>query len=530
MSVMVCPRWANNSKDSPKEPTAPAAHDAPQAPKTIIDAVIRRFARNGHVVHMALTHARAGHAHEHGRGAHLVDVPATGVTHARAQTAHELVDDGDHRALVRHASLDALRHELLDLDLAFLEVAVAGAALHGTECAHAAIGFVRAALIQLDLAGRLLRAREHAAHHHAIGARDDGLGEVARIAHTAVGDHGHAAFGQGLGDVRDRSDLRHALTAHDARGADRAGADTDLHRVDTGLDQCERAFGRRDVAADDLHLGKVLLDPFDTVEHALRMAVGGVDHDYVDLGRDQRGDAVVGALARANRGTDAQAFVIVFRGIGFFTRLLDVFHRHHAAQLKSVVHHQQLFDAMLMQQALDLVAARALLHRHQPLLGRHHLGDGVVVTGLETQVAVGDDADEVLALHHGHARDVVLAGEFQDAANGGVGRHGNGLFDDACLVFLDPPHLLGLLVGRHILVDDADASLLREGDGEARLGHRIHSGGHQRDVERYLPREPGLELHLARQHRRVGRYQQHIVKGQRFFDYSQHGGAPSLSD
>src|SRR3569832_1368973 len=465
MSVMVCPRWANNSKDSPNETTAHEAHVAPHAPKSIIDAVIRRFARNGHVVHMALTHARAGHAHEHGLGAHLVDVPATGVTHARAQTAHELVDDGDHRALVRHASLAALRHELLALDLAFLEVAVAGAALHGTECAHAAIGFVRAALIQLDLAGRLLRAREHAAHHHAIGARDDGLGEVARIAHTAVGDHGHDAIGQGLGDVRDRSDLRHAHTAHVARGKNRAEADTDLRRVDAGLEQRERALGRRDFAADDLHLGKVLFDPFDTVEHALRMAVGSIDHDHVDLGRDQRGDAVIGALTRANRGTDAQAFVIVFRGIGFFTRLLDVFDRHHAAQLKPIIHHQQFFDAMLVQQALDLVAARARGHRHQPFLGRHHLGDGVVVTGLETQVAVGDDADEVLALHYGHARYVVLAGEFQDAADGGVGRHGDGLFDDPGLVFLDPPHLLGLLMGRHILVDYAFASLLRLCDG-----------------------------------------------------------------
>src|SRR3569623_2911282 len=296
------------------------AHVAPHPPNSIIDAVIRRLARDGHVVHMALAHAGASHAYEHRLGAHLVDVPATGVTHARAQTAHELVDDGAHRALVRHASLAALRHELLDLDLAFLEVAVAGATLHGAERAHAAIGFVRAALIQLALAGRILRAREHAAHHHAIGARDDGLGAVTRIAHTAVGAHEHAAYGQGLGDVRDRGDLRHAHTAPDARGADRAGADADLHRVDTGLDQCERAFGRRDVAADDLHLGKVLLDPFDTVEHALRMAVGGVDHDYVDLGRDQRGDAVVGALARANRDTIAQAIVIVFRCIGFFTR------------------------------------------------------------------------------------------------------------------------------------------------------------------------------------------------------------------
>src|SRR3569623_1546207 len=236
---------------------------------------------------MALAHAGTGHAHEHRLGAHLLDVAATGVTHARAQAAHQLMNDRDHRAFVRHTAFDTLGHQLFHIQLAFLEIAVAGAALHGAQRAHAAIRFVRAALIQLHFARRFLSAGEHAAHHHAIGAGDDGLGEIARIAHAAVRDHRYALRCKHYGGIGDGGDLRHTHAAHDTCGADRAGADADL-------DQHKRAFDRRDVAADHLHLGKMLFDPAHAVEHTLRMAVRGVDHDHVDLGGHQRADALIG--------------------------------------------------------------------------------------------------------------------------------------------------------------------------------------------------------------------------------------------
>ncbi|MNW06909.1 hypothetical protein D3C71_2034010 [compost metagenome] len=48
---------------------------------------------------------------------------------------------------------------------------------------------------------------------------------------------------------------------------------------------------------------------------------------------------------------------------------------------------------------------------------------------------------------------------------------------------LDLVHFGGLFLGRHVLVDDADTALLRNGDRQARFRHGIHCGGHQGNVQ-----------------------------------------------
>ena len=69
---------------------------------------------------------------------------------------------------------------------------------------------------------------------------------------------------------------------------------------------------------------EVLLDPRDAVEHALRMAVRGVDHQHVDARLDQRRDALLGALADADRGADAQLALRVLAGVRVLALLEDV--------------------------------------------------------------------------------------------------------------------------------------------------------------------------------------------------------------
>src|SRR6185503_5893214 len=110
---------------------------------------------------------------------------AAGIAHARPHAAGELLDDTDHAALVRHPALHAFRHELVDVHLGILEVAVGRALLHRAERAHAAIGLVGASLEQLDLARRLLGAGEQRAEHYRMRAGGERLGDVARVAHAA---------------------------------------------------------------------------------------------------------------------------------------------------------------------------------------------------------------------------------------------------------------------------------------------------------------------------------------------------------
>ena len=105
----------------------------------------------------------------------------------------------------------------------------------------------------------------------------------------------------------------------------------------------------------------------------------------------------------------------------------------------------------------------------------------------------------------------ISAGGFAERA---VGTERDRVQDHPALAPLDPVDFGGLPVDRHVLVDHADAAGPRHGDGHFRLGHGVHRGGDQRDVELDAPGEPAAHIHILRMDRRVPRNQQHIVESQ----------------
>ena len=69
-----------------------------------------------------------------------------------------------------------------------------------------------------------------------------------------------------------------------------------------------------------------------------------------------------------------------------------------------------------------------------------------------------------------------------------------------------------------VLVDDPDPALLGQGDGQPRLGHRIHGRGNQGDVQPDFAGQQGADVDLIRQNGRSPRGQQKVVEGQRILD------------
>ena len=59
---------------------------------------------------------------------------------------------------------------------------------------------------------------------------------------------------------------------------------------------------------------------------------------------------------------------------------------------------------------------------------------------------------------------------------------GKWIFYYATFVFFYCPDFARLLLDTHTLVDDADATLLGDGDGQTRFGHRVHGGRQQWDA------------------------------------------------
>ena len=215
--------------------------------------------------------------------------------------------------------------------------------------------------------------------------------------------------------------MRDADAGHDAGRADGARTDADLDGVGASLDEVERGFTGGDVAANHLNVRVIRLDPAHAIQHALRMAVRGVDNNDVDAGCGQRLDALLGAGAGADGGAHPQSFLLVLAGLGVVAGFLDILDRDHAAQLELLVDHQHLLDAVLMQQADGLFLAGALAHRDQLVLGGHGLGHGFVEAAFETEVAAGYDANQIALVDHWHTGNALGAGQFQDIADGCVG-------------------------------------------------------------------------------------------------------------
>jgi len=93
----------------------------------------------------------------------------------------------------------------------------------------------------------------------------------------------------------------------------------------------------------------------------------------------------------------------------------------------------------------------------------------------------------------GDAREAVLGLDAVDVGDGVVGREHDGVGDEAVLVALDSTYERGLLLDGVVVVDDADAALEGHVDRHLGLSDGVHGRAHERQAERDLLTELGLE-------------------------------------
>ena len=320
----------------------------------------------------------------------------------------------------------------------------------------------------------------------------------------------------------DGRELRHADSGDDARRADGTGSDADLDGVGAGVDQRLRALGGRNVAGHDAHGIRQLLGPGDGVEHALRVAVRGIDDEQIDAGIDQPLSALETVIADAGGGRDAKPPLSVLGGVRVQLRLLAVLDGDEADAVVVGVHDEELLDAALVQQTLGLVRVDALADRNE-IVVRHQFRHLLRRIGSEADVAVGQDADEAAGdlapaaavLDHRDAGDPIGAHQRPGIGQGSVRADGHRIDDHAGLELLDLANLLGLLYGSEIPMDDAHAASLGHGDGQAGLGDGVHGRRQDRDVELDVAGDARPDIGFTRHDFGVARLKQDVVEGER---------------
>ena len=317
-----------------------------------------------------------------------------------------------------------------------------------------------------------------------------------------------------VGDARavaDRRDLRDADPRDDARRADAPGPDPDLHGVRPRVDE---RFGRlcgRDVPRDDLDVRVPLLRLAYGVDDPLRVPVRGVDHDDVHAGGHEHLGPSLAIRAWADRGADAEAPLLVFARLRVTVGLKDVLDRDEADEL-AVVHDEELLDPVLVQKKLRVIVRRRRRHRHELL--RHERRDRLVEVLFEADVARRQDPNGGLRLDDGDAADVVLLHDVERLAQRLVRPRGDGRRDHAALGPLDALHLEGLRLGIEVLVEDpnppsrAIVMAVRASVTESIAADRSGTFSSNRFGQ------PGLRIHVLREHLAVGRREEDVVEGE----------------
>ena len=175
--------------------------------------------------------------------------------------------------------------------------------------------------------------------------------------------------------IHDRGELRHADAGDDARGADRARADADLDRsAPASISACAPSAVATLPAMTCTAVGQ----PLDALRPRRARARNGRArcrsrprrrrHRSARSVRSKPSSPTV--VAAATRRRPCASLVALRMGAAFSMSLTVI----RPTQRYCVVDHQQLLDAVLVQQPLGLVLADALAHRDEVLL-RHQLGD-----------------------------------------------------------------------------------------------------------------------------------------------------------
>ncbi len=238
----------------------------------------------------------------------------------------------------------------------------------------------------------------------------------------------------------------------------------------------------------------------------------GIDHHHVDFGIDQRLRPLEALVADRGRGGDAQPPGRILGGIGIGDRLFDILDRDQPDAAAVVVHHQQLLDAALVQQAARFLLPGAQRHGGE-IVDRHQLADRLKRIFGKAHVAIGQNPDQfAAAVGDGDPADAVGGHDVLRFAQRGFGVDGDRVDHHAAFIALDRAHGSDLFVDFEIAVQHADPAKLRHGDGHVGLGHRVHRTGHHRDAEPDIARQPRGGVRQRRQDIALGRTQEHVVE------------------
>src|ERR1700735_377607 len=213
-----------------------------------------------------------------------------------------------------------------------------------------------------------------------------------------------------------------------------------------------RAFSSRDVSSYELHFRETMLDLAYRFHHARGMAVRAVNCEDIGVRICKFNCTLEKIASGADSGAHAQAAVLIFRGDWVLKFLLNIFYRDEALQIEIGIYDKQFFDAMQLQDSFGCFESGAHGNRDE-IIFRHHVAHRLIQIALETQIAIRENADQLLAARYRKARDAVLGHDVERLAHGDFRRDRHRINDHAAFRALHFVYFLDLPLDGHIVMD-----------------------------------------------------------------------------
>ncbi|CAI7648121.1 unnamed protein product, partial [Penicillium discolor] len=240
----------------------------------------------------------------HGRGPGVGE----GRPHARRDHVEQVLDARAQRVEVDLGGGDALGEQLLARPLVGVEPTEPR--LHRLGRGHPPRLLEQTTVrVALELARGLDRPGEPGADHDGGRTGREREGDVPRVAHPAVGPDVRSGLGGGLCGLQHRGELGTTDRRHHPRRAHRPWSDADLEDRGARVDEIPHAVRGDDVPRDDGEPEPEGRDLLQRPEHALLVAVRGVDDEHVDPGRRERLRFRPDVAVDADRRGDGEATV-----------------------------------------------------------------------------------------------------------------------------------------------------------------------------------------------------------------------------
>ncbi len=244
------------------------------------------------------------------------------------------------------------------------------------------------------------------------------------------------------------------------------------------------------------------------------MTVGGIDDNGIDSFGHQGSHPFEHVVCHSHSGGHQKPPQGVFRGVGFVPGFRDVFIGQQPDELVVGIDHGQLFYLVLLQYVGGILQVGGLPGGDKVFLG-HYLLYRLFHVATEAQIAIGDDAHQmVIVVDHRDATYLVFGHHGQGLPHRLVARDVHRVGNHTVFRPLYVVNLPGLLLYRHVFVYHADTALASDGYGHLRLRYGVHGRRNERNVQLDVTGKARGQVYLMGEHFRIGRYKQHIVKGQ----------------